>query len=306
MRDFPNRRHFLRTATLAGAALPISVSAGEAPASQLPICGFTKHLQGLSATEIARIAAESGLDGIEAPVRPGGHVEPGRVADDLPALVEALRAQKLDLSIMTTAITEVSAAQHTETVLRTAKSLGIRHYRMGYLKYDLKRPIQPQLDAWAPRLRELIVLSRSIGIQPLLQNHSGADYFGGPVWDAWSLMKDYAPGDWGLAMDSCHLTTEAGKCWPVITALTRSHIQAVYFKDLKWTGPGKTENVPLGTGQVPSSMAAALVPPGFTGPVSLHTEYLEGDVKSPAFLTECVTAFRRDLAVLRGWLSPGQ
>jgi len=60
-----SRRQFLTTAaaTAASFSLP-SVQAAALPKNKL--CGFTKHLQGLSYDQIADIAAEAGLDGIEA------------------------------------------------------------------------------------------------------------------------------------------------------------------------------------------------------------------------------------------------
>ncbi len=112
-------------------------------------CFFSKHLQGLSFDDIASFAAEVGMDGVEAPIRPGGHVEPEKVEEDLPKLVEALKKQGRELTIMTSGINEVNAEQNTEAVLRTAAKLGVKRFRMLYYKYDLQKPIWPQLDATA-------------------------------------------------------------------------------------------------------------------------------------------------------------
>src|SRR5688572_26660184 len=70
-------------------------------------CFFTKHLHGLSFDQIADIAADVGVQGIEAPIRPGGHVEPDRIEEDLPKLAEALKKRGLKLTIMTSGINEV-------------------------------------------------------------------------------------------------------------------------------------------------------------------------------------------------------
>jgi sugar phosphate isomerase/epimerase len=298
------RRRFLQHTLLSSASLALGVSAVESKKNLL-VCGFTKHLQGLSFADIASIAAEVGLDGIEAPVRPGGHVEPDRVVEDLPKLVEALSHQKLQLTILTSGINQVSKEQNTEQVLRTAKALGIERFRMLYFKYDLKKPIEQQLSEWKPKIHDLVQLCEEIGIQPLLQNHSGKDYFGAPIWDAWSLMKDYTPTQWGFALDTYHTTVEAGLSWPIDVSLIRSHIQALYLKDVKWLQAGKADGVPLGSGMVPRAMVSQLLKTGFNGPVSLHTEYMKGDAAGdPQFVKDSIAAFKRDLAVVREWLTP--
>ena len=296
----PTRRHFLATA----ASLAVSPATAETPEKKkFTLCAFTKHLQGLTFAQIAELAAEAGLDGIEAPVRPGGHVEPARVEDDLPKLVVALKQRNLELTILTSGVNQVSAEQRTEVVLRTAKTLGIKRFRMHYFQYDLKKPILPQIEEWRVKIRDLVQLCDEIGIQPLLQNHSGRDYFGAPIWDAYSVMKDYKPQQFGFAIDSYHTTAEGGTSWPLELALVGAHIQALYLKDLKWVAPGKSESVPLGTGLVSKEFAATILAQGFTGPVSLHTEYMAGDARNPAFQKACLEAFKRDLKVVREWLS---
>ena len=228
------RRSFLKTSSAALAASfasPVaSLKAAETPRE---FCFFTKHLQGLEFDRLADIAADLGMQGIEAPIRPGGHVEPERVEEDLPKLAEALKKRGLGITIMTSAINEVSADQHTEKVLRTARAVGIQRYRMGYNKYDLTKPIWPQLEAWRAKFKDLIVLSREIGIQPLYQNHSGKDYLGAPVWDVFMLMQDYPAKDWAFAFDFYHATAEGSLSWPLELNLVRDRIGAAYFKNLK-------------------------------------------------------------------------
>lgn len=296
----PTRRHFLTTA----AALAVSpATAGTAEKRKFTLCAFTKHLQGLPPAKIADLAAEAGLDGIEAPVRPGGHVEPAKVEEDLPKLVEALKQRGLEITILTSGVNQVNAEQQTEIVLRTAQALGIKRFRMHYFKYHLKKPILPQIDEWRLKIRDLVQLCDEIGIQPLLQNHSGRDYFGAPIWDAYSVMKEFKPQQFGFAIDSYHTTAEGGTSWPLELALVGPHVQALYLKDLKWTAPGRSENVPLGTGLVSREFAATIVAQGFSGPVSLHTEYMTGNAMDPAFQKASLEALKRDLKVVREWLS---
>lgn len=267
------------------------------------LCVFTKQLQGLSFEQIADIGAELGLDGIEAPVRPGGHVEPEQVADELPKLAAALKQNNLEITIITTPITGVKEPQNTEQILRTAKALGVKRYRMGYLKYDLNRPIQAQLDEWKPALKDLITMSAEIGIQPLLHNHSGRDFFGAPILDAWSLMKDYRPQEWGFTLDAYHTATEAGTSWPIDTSLINTHIQALHLNDMIWRPNGTPQGVPLGTGMVSKDFAPTILRRGFNGPISLHTEYMKGNGLNAEFVKATVEAYRRDLGIIKEWIA---
>ena len=302
----PTRRHFFQTAALSAAALAapsLTLAAAEPGKRKNKLCAFTKHLQGLSYDRIADIAAEVGLDGIEAPVRPLGHVEPERVTEDLPKLADALKKRGLELTIMTSGINQISKEQNTEQVLRTAKALGIERFRMLYFKYDLAKPILPQIEEWRPMIKDLVQLCTEIGIQPLIQNHSGKDYFAAPIWDAYSIMKDFEPQRFGFAFDIYHATVEGGLSWPLEMALIGDHLQCAYFKDVKWIGPGKAEGVPLGTGQASPDYAKALIKRNFAGPISLHTEYMVGQTKSADFVNDSIAAYKRDLAVLKEWMN---
>jgi len=58
----------------------------------------------LSYDETADVFAELGFDGIEAAVRPGGHVLPERVEEDLPKFAEALKKRGLEITILTSGI----------------------------------------------------------------------------------------------------------------------------------------------------------------------------------------------------------
>lgn len=295
-----NRRSFLAHS---GAALAGSLvtSASAAPAAGNEICFFTKHLQGLPYDQIADIAAAMGVNGIEAPIRPKGHIEPEQVEEELPKFVGELKKRGLNLTILTSGINEVSDEQRTETVLRTAARLGVKRFRMLYYKYDLDQPIWEQLQAVRPKIKDLVQLCAEIGIQPLFQNHSGKTYFGAPVWDIYSIMREYAPEQFAFAFDILHATAEGGLSWPLEAALVREHFGAVYFKDFAWEGK-KHATCPLGEGQVDRAFAEMLVKQKYQGPISLHVEYLKGDPRDAATLKSFIAAQDRDLKTLKDWL----
>lgn len=298
-----NRRQFLRRSAalaLAPAACP-PISAEEGPGGpRFEFCTFTKALQPLSYEETAARIAALGFDGIEGAVRPKGHVEPERVGEDLPKLVEALKGEGLAFTVMTTAINEVSAEQRTEEILRTAAAARVKRYRMGYYKYDLSKPIRPQLDEFRPRLRDLVALSRELGIKPIYQNHSGRDYFGGPVWDLCEVLAEFDPAHVGVAFDIGHATVEGGKAWPLHFATARPHIDTVYIKEPSWQNNTLGWG-PVGEGAVDKGFYKQLKEGDFRGPVSLHVEYLgHGDA---AIVPTVLKAIEKDFATLRSYLS---
>lgn len=286
---------------LAGAMLRPLGAASTAPrAPEFSL--FTKHLVGLPFDQLADIVAELGFRGVEAPVRKGGHVEPARVEEDLPKLVEALRRRGVEITLLTTDIQSVSAADRTEKVLRTARALGIPRYRMKWYAYSGPKSPWDQLEEIRPRLRDLVALSREIRILPCYQNHSGAKYVGAGIWDMAMLMRDYRPDELSWNFDFFHAMVEGGLSWPNELALVQDHVSMVYFKNFRWAGR-VPEGCPLAEGQVGKDAVARLRTARFDGPVCLHVEYLKGDVATPERLRAAIESTRRDFATLREWWS---
>ena len=74
-------------------------------------------------------------------------------------------------------------------------------------------------------------------------------------------------------------------------------ITAVFVKDASWEH-NKVKNVPLCQGVVDRKFFSMLKQANFTGPISIHVEYLDNK-KERAVLAN---AFKNDLATLRSWL----
>ena len=89
---------------------------------------------------MAETLAMVGLDGLDLTVRPGGRVNPERVEDELPKVVEAARKYNLSTGMMVTDISGIGSP-YAEKVLQTVSHYGIKHYRMGYFDYDLSEGI---------------------------------------------------------------------------------------------------------------------------------------------------------------------
>lgn len=295
-----SRREFLKLSAAGLATAPLAGFAEEKKsAASYEFCTFTKPLQHLSYEEMAKKIAAIGFDGIEAPVRPGGHVLPEKVEDDLPKMVEALKANDLDLTILTSGINEVSDEQYTEAVLKTAAELGVKRYRMSYYRYDLDKPIRPQLDEFRPKLKDLIALSSELGIKPIYQNHSGKNYFGAPVWDLGEVFAEYDPSEVGVAFDIGHATVEGAKAWPLDFAMIEPYIDTVYIKEPQWKD-NELSWGPLGEGVVDKGFYNVLKKSTFDGPISLHVEYLGH--KDPDIEPAVLKALEENFATLKSLL----
>ncbi len=295
------RREFLMTAA-AGVAACGSIAVGDdSQPAQNKICVFTKPFNSLSFDELADRMAEIGVDGIEAPIRQGGHVEPQEVEEKLPLLVEALQKRNLEITVMTT---DVNDPQNplTERVLRTAATLGIKRYRMKYFKYDLNQSVLTQLDQWRPQIRDLAAMNHDFGIQGLYQNHAGRNYMGAALWDLRLAMKGIANEDIGLAYDIRHATAEGGMAWQVTLNMIRPMIETLYVKDFIWKqGEARPVNVPLGEGRIDPKFLKIIQRTDFAGPISLHEEYL--DHRRPDMVPQHLSAIKKDVETLRTWLA---
>ncbi len=312
-----SRRDFLAGLAAAGSA----VSLGDwdqsptrpfaRPADEISICIFSKHLEWQDYEGMAASAAEVGFDGVALTVRPGGHVEPDRVEEDLPRAVEAVKNVGLDVPMMTSSVTDPNDPQ-TEVILRTASQHGITHYRMGYFHYQDPTAVASKLEELQPMFRDLAQLNAEYGLFAGYQNHAGVRYVGAPLWDVWTLVKDLDPRYIGAQFDIRHATVTGKDTWPVQFGLLAPHVQMIVAKDFRWhleDGELQAENCPLGEGAVDfASYFEMLHDVSFAGPISLHLEYpLGGANRGREEITisgdEVRAAMRRDLETLRGMLA---
>ena len=293
------RRQFLTTTAAAGAALAFPKQPIAAPVStRFPLITFTKPFQHLSFDATAALVAEVGWDGIECPVRKGGQIEPERVEEDLPRMRDALKKRGLELALLTTDIRNATAPL-TEKVLRTASELGVHRYRLTSLHYDLTKPIPPQLASLKDELRDLAALNKKLGLSGGIQNHSGRDYIGAPIWDIYELVHDLDPEHLGTCFDIGHATLEGGTSWPIEAKLMEPYFTCVYVKDFAWKNTARGWEAqwgPLGEGLVRREFFDWLKQSSYIGPISQHCEYLTG--AGP----EQVALMKKDCARLKEWL----
>lgn len=262
------------------------------------IAVFTKFLEKLSFDELAGAIAPLGVAGLEAPLRKGGHVEPEALAEKLPEFVAALAKKDLKVVVMASSVSGVDKGGLAEMQLRAAAKAGIKRYRLEHLKYDLAKPIKPQVANFKARLTDLAALNREIGIQGLYQNHRGNNYVGGPIWDMVEMLGEIDVKDLGMAFDFAHASVEGSNAWEMNFRRALPHIGAVYFKDYKLEGKSWVA-CPIGEGMVKplaGKLVTQMLPPEV--PISIHIEYVKGG----DLVKDTVAAMKNDVATVRKWL----
>lgn len=239
---------------------------------------FSKHLQFLGYEDMAEVTAEIGFDGVDLAVRPGGHVLPEKVTDDLPRAVEAIHRQGLMASMMTTALSDATDVTNRK-VLQTASKLGLSHYRTDWLWYDEQMSIKENLAHFKQTLGALGTLNQELNIVGDYQNHAGFNghTLGSPVWDLATVLDEINNPFMGCQYDIRHATVEGGTSWPLGLKRIHPHINTLVVKDFKWAkndGHWQVIDTPIGEGMVDFRKFFALLKEyEISAPVSVHFEY---------------------------------
>lgn len=281
-----HRKTFLKQSSLMASAIAMHplIALFKQQKLSLPISIFSKNLQWLSIKELAPIVKEMGFDGVDLTVRPNGHVLPERVTEDLPKAFAILKEHGLSVPCITTAITEVTEP-NSEAVIKTAASLGIKYYRMGWYSYSSKIPVTKNIDQFKEKISLLQSLNKIYEIQGCYQNHAG-EYFGSSLWDLYSVLKDFDPQYIGCQFDIRHATVEAAHSWPVSFDLLKNYIKTINVKDFYWQKKDNKwveNNVPLGTGMVDFNKYFQLLSKiNYHGPICVHYEYSLGGAEDGA------------------------
>jgi sugar phosphate isomerase/epimerase len=274
---------------------------------------FSKHLEFLEGEELARGAKEIGFDGIDLPVRKGGHVEPARVKQDLPGLVETIRKAGLEVPMLTTDIVDADTP-YAGDVLGVMKDLGIRRYRWGGFTWRDGQPLAQQIEAFKPRVAKLAELNAKYQASAMYHTHSGAGLVGASIWDLHEILKGFDPKLVGVNYDVGHATVEGGLGgWIESFRITGEYLRGVAVKDFLWEkdahGKWQATWTPLGQGMVKFPQFFAMLREArFDGPLQLHFEYplggAENGKKKDLTMSreEIFGAMKRDLGTLRGFI----
>ena len=235
------------------------------------ICIFSKHLHWLGYRDMARLASEIGFTGIDLTVRSGGHVLPENVRRDLPLAVEQIRAEGLEVPMITTEIID-SEDSLTRDILETAGKLGIGLYRPGWFSYKKGVPVSDALSHARKQMSQLQLVNQANHIAASYQNHAGLSV-GSSGWDLLKMIDGLDPRWTGVQFDIRHAMVEGPETWPVFLEILTPYINSLDIKDYSWEG-NTVVNVPLGKGIVPfKSYLEELRRFEITADFSIHFEY---------------------------------
>ncbi|MFP4509132.1 MAG: sugar phosphate isomerase/epimerase family protein [Spirochaetaceae bacterium] len=234
---------------------------------------FSKHLSWLDRSQLAEAVAEAGFDGVDLAVRPGGHVLPEQVEEELPRFVEVLAARGLSCPSIVTSITGVTP--EAETIIRVAASCGVSAYRMGYLKYGDQ--VEASLIRHRAAFEDLAAVNARYGVHGAYQNHAGT-WVGSAVWDLLPLLEGLDPDAIGLQYDVRHAVLESGSSWEIALRRLATWVRTIVVKDGYWRrtddGTFKATSCPIGTGMVDWARFNELLPDtGWDGITSVHFEF---------------------------------
>jgi sugar phosphate isomerase/epimerase len=288
---------------------PLLAASREPSQSAWPICMFSKHFHWTSISQMADHCAQMGFDGIDLTLRPGGHIEPEAVNEELPKAVALIRKAGLLAPMVTSHIVDPQTP-HAERVMRALKQAGIRRYRWDGFKYDAKRPLPTQLKEIKPRVRDLAAMNKQYGLCAMYHTHSGVNRVGASIWDLYSLIEDLSPEQVSVNLDAGHITAEGGfGGWIHSTRLMAPHTRGIALKDFAWKKDAKGWRpgwCGFGQGMVDfKQYLTMLKTAGFAGPVQLHYEYPElggadtGKKEISMPKERVLEIFRRDLAACR-------
>ncbi len=282
-----------RSFVAAAAAAPSLFAAGGRP----PLCIFSKHLAKLNYDQLGKAAREFGFDGVDLAVRPGGHVEPARVTEDLPKALAAIRAHGVEVPMITTGLLTPDDPAARPTLSAAAKGK-VTYFKTGYWRYKKTGGAELLLTQVKQATHGLAAIGKEYGIQLGFHNHSG-DYVGSAVWDTRFILEGTDPKWAGYYFDPGHATIEGGlHNWKLSTEIVLPRMKMVAIKDFVWAkknGKWVVEWTPLGEGMVNwPEVFAAFARARYTGPLSLHLEYDTPDEHA---------AIARDLAFLKKQVS---
>jgi sugar phosphate isomerase/epimerase len=311
-----SRRSFLRRsacAALASAHEPVAALFADTPKSTKPVvCLFSKHLGWIKDYDrLAERTVSLDFTGTDLTVRPGGHVLPERVEQDLPKAFESLKKAGAPIAMITTRIQDPRDPT-TRKILKTASSLGIRRYRRDGEQWEGSRDPLKRIAELRGRIHELALLNKEYGLFAGMHNHSGFD-LGATPWEVYELVKSEDPRWIGSNFDVAHATIEGGLGgWRSGFRLlaSASRIQMLALKDFAWTKHGdkwEPDFCSLGQGMVDfKTFLGYLKEINFAGPISMHFEYGKHNRPQRSDEPELFADIKRDLALLRSWMTQAQ
>ncbi|MDA0659838.1 MAG: TIM barrel protein [Planctomycetota bacterium] len=277
-------------------------------------CAFTESFQAWPIPQVCAKFREIGLNGLDLTVRPGGHIEPEKVATELPLAVKSAKEHGIRISMLSTSIGDADA--NAEKILSVAGEHGIRRIKMGYHRYTRFGQLLEEMDESRRRIERIAKLAARFNVLPCVHIHSGALIpSGGSA--AYLLLRDVSPTEVGAYVDPMHMTIEGGiDGWRQGLDLLRPWIALSSLKNCIWTANGRDEfgqqrwspkKCPLADGIAPiPDYLQRLREGGYHGLYTLHSEYTDKNSWKQLTVDECLEQTRLDFEYAKGCLKhPG-
>ena len=273
---------------------------------------FSKHLQTQAIPEMGQTIKSLGFSGVELTVRPGGHVLPDNVGEDLPRAVEQLREAGLDVPAIVVEIHN-REQQYAEEVCRAAGKVGARELRTASHRYRGFGNIREQIAAARKDAKQLEALGRDNGIRLDVHCHSG-DFLSGQGATLDAILGETDPRHVGVSLDVGHLTVEGGKSgWKQSIDLLQNRVGILAVKSFGWFREPdaktqeqvwKAKQVPLEEGNVQWRQVFELLRQvGWDSDgqslVSVHSEYQGGSSWKDLSVSDLIEQTRADFAYLK-------
>ena len=281
---------------------------------------FTKFWEDLSVRQLGERARELGYDGLDLAVRDGHALNIDNVTDELPGAVRAWRELGVDCSMISSSTDLIDPdAADAVTLFEAAAAAGVPRIKMGYFKFTPGDSFEELWSLARRRLDGFERLSRRTGVQTMYHTHSG-QCLGSNCAGMRHLLQDYDPRQVGAYVDLGHLAIN-GEDVQIGLAMLRDRLSAIGGKDARHFPDERPDRrarfadgfVLLGQGAAEWPEAIALLKAwGFSGPITIHTEYTTdqeviGTVGAGEYTPEAIALRARgeveDLAYLRGLLN---
>lgn len=272
---------------------------------------FSKHL-GKTLDQAIDHLALTGIRRIDLTVRPGGHIDPARVQDDLPQAIEKLQARGMAIGMLTTQITDAHDPT-AQRVLETAAKFGVKHYKLGYFMYDRFGTLKAQRESVKSAFRDLAQLNGQLGLVGGYHNHCD-NFFGANLADIAYALDNLSPKHLGFYFDPTHAMIEGGCLgWKMGLELLADRVVMLAAKDYRWVdckhryAGGRRQSVefhPFAGGNTPwLEVLTILKPIGFDGPISLHSEYQTSHAFADLSCRDVALQTAHDMTIFGPWLS---
>ena len=299
--DVVKRRDFVRLAVASGLAAAVSeLPAEESPKWVPEVCTYTEHFQKLPIPEVCKVFKRIGVDGLDLTVRPGGHIEPKNVKDELSKAVKAALEHGLEIMMLTTDIS--TPDRQAEEIVATCQKLNIERIKLGYFPAGKFGNLAKRLDDVRRQLDSIVKLTAKCGVRPCVHVHSGATIPSNGFM-LYELIREMPPDRIGAYLDSYHMTITGGAGgWRQAIDLLRPWTSLVALKNFQWEradrdGIGqqrwRTNYCRLEDGIAPiPEFVSTIHESGYRGFYTLHTEYRRS-------VNDCIKLTKDDFVYLQ-------